>query len=501
MAEPDSIESLLTGTSRAVLAAQRRLDTELSPHYSSHSTIAGRPLEYAIPRVAVETEFALEQRQTGRLLWVFPGRGRSDVLTHCLRFRLTAVPERPSAPVATADTPLSSACLWEPHMLVSGDEERRISLRVAAALEAGTFRPMLPGSSTIAPQLARREAGRIRAALTARDPERGMVAFRLDDPPGVMLVIRVTEKGVHDGVFVVDEVADSPVLVYSLEEDGAHGVRYKPLHDFVRTVRNWQSGLPARRRPVAPGDLNQLGLVGLEEFAAALESGYSATLKFLAEDAPATSSFYALSDVEADLNFAVHFDEQNALHMEIERRLDPAGDESATQASVVSCRVGLRAHCRDGVPVLDLDLAQPEFIVSGAGRAGLLEKMQDAAVDIAAVLGSGGALPPARYESLFRNPALAKEAVIFLAYQGKKPREEFLVIWPGAFEGRGRDIVFTCKLTNGKIGEVRSLMRLDQPLGDVQLGIDGDGDLARDQYTPFHNAFHAVRIWRARLPS
>lgn len=501
MAGPDSVESLLIETSRAVLAAQRRLDTELSPYYAARCELAHRSLTYAIPHVSVETEFALEQRETGRLLWAFPRGGRSEVLTHALRFRLTAVPERPMSPVAVAATPLSSTYLTEPHMLVSGEEERRVSLRIADALSAGAFRAMLPKAATITPEAARREAARIRTALTASDPERGMVAFCLDDPPDVMLVIRVTEKGVHDGVFVVDELTDAPVRVYSMEDDGTRGIRYGPLHDFVRTVRNWQAGLPARRRPVSRGDLDRLGLVGLEEFAAALETGYTAALSFLADAPPSSSSFYALSDLEADLNFAVHFDQQNALQMDIGRRLDPTGAASQGDASVVSCGVSLRAHCRHGTPALDLDLAAPEFIVSGAGRDALLKKIEEAAGDIASVLGSGGALPADRYASLLRDRGLSRSAVLFLAYEGKKPRQEFLVVWPGTFEGNNREVVFTCRLSHEKIADVRALMRLDQPIGQVELDIGEDGgDLVEDQYTPFHNAFHAVRIWRARMP-
>ena len=79
------------------------------------------------------------------------------------------------------------------------------------------------------------------------------------------------------------------------------------------------------------------------------------------------------------------------------------------------------------------------------------------------------------------------------------PYLAFLVFWPAMWEGRARDFVFTCRMRDEKIRVLDVIMRLDEAVRDVS--IQAPSGLSKKQYKPFHNFFHAVRIWRMRTVS
>jgi hypothetical protein len=100
-----------------------------------------------------------------------------------------------------------------------------------------------------------------------------------------------------------------------------------------------------------------------------------------------------------------------------------------------------------------------------------------------------------------------REVVVFLSYKGNVPQEEFLAIWPGRYQGKSLDFVFTCKRDSTGLDSERihPVLRLDQDLADIGLstapGSADEESLDKKEYRAFHNFFHAVRIWRGRRAS
>lgn len=513
----EQLRHLFKQTAQAVVATQEKLDGHLSAALSS----GGQPNplfpSYSIPRTEMDFQFGLEvlAEKGIFLIPIFRKAGeRLERHGHRLKFSLIAVSEVPPAPrsglTVTTETSIPIR-LIQPHFLISSGEQDALCLRLADALDGESWEFAFPEKGDEPTQkMVEKEAGRIRKALQPDNPELGMVVFKLDTTPPSYLIVRVTDKSKKDGLFVFTPESEKEALIYSFEDDEVDNIRYRALHEFALTVRHWLAGAPPAQTPFPlPMPTGQggatlgLGLIALGAFTQVVAEGYLSGLQFLSQqNTPANAakllpSYYSLTGVEAELSYSVYYDDdEQRLKFSFGPRKRPDGEDADDETSVIESRASIRAYRSDDAPRVDVELVMPEFALAGSARQVVLDAVKESADQIASVFDEER---PGSYLSFLKGDAYRRGVVILLSYKGKVPQQKFLLVWPGLYRGQSRDFVFFCEMKDGKISKdsVEVVLKLEQELeaAGVAQGVEIDGD----QYQPFHNVFHAVRIWRSRV--
>ena len=499
--EPYDLVSLFTQAAQSVMAAQTRLDRELTPESNLRAPLPGLALSYSIPRVVVALEFGFQEDTQKKLLMIPLGKMRSQSHHHQLRFSLLAVPEAPP-PLLESGQPHFS--LLEPHFLLPQDEEAalwRLAQRVLRNTNNWDF-IAADGTPQNATQVSDKLRRQVQQEVSAWGKEldkdfatRKLVTFKLDSAPTKFLLVRLTDKSKNDGLFVMQPAPVPVVSIYSFEDDDRPEINYHPLHSFAVTIRNWLRGTTPIRRDyednLPPEFASLAPLVG------ELQTGVAAALALLSSPTVPASSRYDLTEATLEISYSVRFG--NETRMSFVERAAPDGSQ---QLGLVESAVLLRAKQRDNRLQIEADLAAPEFALSGLARQTFLAHVERSVALIAKEFGSG-------YEEFLTNPMYQCDVVVLLSYKGEQPKEEFLVIWPGRLGDQSRDFVFTCKREGDRLGKIRTIMRLEDTLAETLVntpvraeataGSELESQLENEQYQAFHNFFHAVSIWRQRM--
>lgn len=520
------LREFFTQAAHAVVSTQEQLESRpLSSPPAPADVSAEMQPAYVIPRTEVGLSFGLDVRNAKRVIIPFLRKndGRLQRHGHELKFSLVAVPAPPAPLPAQPDiqpapTNIPTTLIY-PHFLLPSPEQDDLCARLAKAMLAGKWDFAYPerGPKPSQKQVSK-EANKIRETLESNDdPERGMIVLRLDAATPTYLIVRVTDKSEKDGLFVFCPEQTTEALIYSFEGDGIENIRYRALHELSLTIRHWLAGAPPLRlpfkdlrAPFAPANSgsensgSELGLAALGEFTQALTEGYVSGLRYLSwQDTPANAEklfppYFDLTGVRAELTYSVYFDEEERrLRFSFGGRKRPDGADVDDEVSVIESRVAIRAYrADDNLPRVDVELVAPEFALSGGARELVLSAAVRSAESIARQFEAGDA---SLYLQFLESDSHQREVVILLSYKGKVPQRKFLFVWPGIYQGRPRDFVFTCELQEGEIKEdsVRRVMSLEQELDPVggTIGVE----ITNEQYQPFHNVFHAVRLWRSRI--
>ena len=424
---------------------------------------------------------------------------------HTLTFSLVAVPDRPNPPVSDENIQIQG---FQPPFLVPPQVQDDIARQVAQALRNKAYDFAFPAHGVPPNQdKVNAEAKEIDDAITPDNPERGNVVLSLDAVTPAYLLIRVTDKSKKDGIFVYQSNSPVPVTIYSFDNDGLDNIRYAALHQFILTLRRWHAGgaqpVPIGNVLTSKEDPSELGLVALTEFAKNVYEGYVDTLKFLSEQRDdeqvreGLPSFYDVDDVRGELSYSVFYDEAaQRLRFSFGPRKRPDGESVSDEISVVESKAFVHAFRRDDIPQVETRLMAPEFALTDQARKTVIEAMVSAADAIAMEFED---LDRETYVKFIKDPAFQSEVVILLSYEGKVPKPSFLVVWPGVFQNKARDFVFTCKMKDSKIEDIGPIMGLAKDIDLDPIGGTQGVEIDNDQYESFHNAFHAVRIWRSRV--
>lgn len=495
--EPYDLPRLFRQAAESVVAAQTKLDRVLTPEAVLRTPFPASALEYSIPRVGVRLTFGFRQDSQNKFLMIPLGKSKSEMHHHELRFSLVAVPEAPPV-LQIANRPHFS--LLEPHFLLPQREEELLC-REAQRIIQNTNRWSLIAANGMKVQTTdemrgnvQKEAIAIAEELTKSFSERKLVVFKLDTAATEYLIVRLTDKSKNDGLFVLHPAPVSTVDLYSFEDDHRKDINYHPLHSMAATIRNWLRGATPIRREYA--DTAPPEFASLEPMLQALQTGYVSALDFLSNPSVLPSARYDVADVVLDMSYSVRFGEDaRDARMDFVERAAPDGSQ---QLGLVESHVRIRVERQQQQLNIEVDLAAPEFALAGAARQEFLKHAENGMARITEVFG-------ASYKEFLQDPTYQQDVVVLLSYKGNQPKEEFLVIWPGQWEGRSRDFVFTCKRAGDEIEHVKEIMRLEDTLDRMTIGIAVatgnalEAQLADEQYQAFHNFFHAVSIWRQRM--
>ena len=511
MSEPtpqiEQIRTLCVETARAVVAAQKNLDKNLTPAVTTGEQ--GQTIEplFAIPQANLALSFGLDIVNGRRsLIPFFTSRNTTrERHGHTVTFSFVGVPEPPKPPVTGDRIELQA---FQPAFFVPTQIQNDLSRQLAENLRKGAWEFAFPAQGEPPSQeKVNKEADKIIEALTPENPERGMVVFSFDSVRPAYLLIRVTDKSKKDGIFVLAPDRPTPVRIYSFDDDGVNNIRYAALHQFILTLRQWLTSgaqpVPVDEPLRAEGDTSTLGLQALTDFAENVYRGYVDALNFLSEQRDEAQvrdslpSFYDIDDVKGDLTYSVFFDEDTQrLKFSFGSRMRPDGTAVSDEISVVESKAFVRVFRVDNRPQVETRVIAPEFALTDKARQIVLDAMIAAADRIANAFED---LDPEIYLEFINAPSFQAGVVILLSYKGKIPKTEFLVAWPGALQQKPRDFVFKTKMDEGKITKVEPILGLAQ---DIELDPEGHAEgveITGDQYEPFHNAFHAVRMWRSRV--
>jgi hypothetical protein len=322
-------------------------------------------------------------------------------------------------------------------------------------------------------------------------------------------------------VFVLTPGAQPEVVIYSIDGDDTKEIRYEPLHHFTYTIRRWLQGdLPSSSEEQPEGFDLQYGLQYLQPFAQNMRLGYVNALKYLSEaEAPAAAPngnasavYYDLANVSAKLTYSLEYNAkaEKAVKFKFDSSAtaDAAGLAAASDEDdieLIGSRVLIKAERVRDVPRLEIELNTPEFALSGASLKKFLDIASRSVESIVEAFDNDE-----RYAGFIEGETYRSGVVALLSYRGSL-KEEFLVIWPGENQGVSRDFSFTCKLAEKTIDgskvtvfdDIEVVMRVSENLAAVRIGTDAESapgtDMSGKQYRVFHNFFHAVRIWRARI--
>lgn len=502
----EQIRELCRETARAVVAAQENLDENMTAAVLAREEPQTNEPLYSIPQANLGLRFGMDIVNGQRSLIPFLS---SDSTTrqrhsHSVAFTFTSVPKAPPRPLDVDEVEIQA---FQPPFLVSRQVQDDICRQTVKAMHDKLWEFAFPahGGPPTQPQVDA-EAEKIIDAIEHEDPERGMVVFNLDAVTPAFLLIRVTDKSKKDGIFVFESSRPSPVTIYSFDGDHVDNIRYAALHQFILTLRQWltSGAQPVPAETVAiPQDASELGLSVLDEFATSVYRGYLDSLRFLSEQRDderilaGLPSFYDIEDVTGDLTYSVFFDKDaKRLKFSFGERKRPDGEVETDPVSLVESKALIRVFRRNDIPQVETRLIAPEFALTDQGRKKVLEAMIGAATEIVKKFDD---LDPEIYLGFIRDPAFQAGVVILLSYEGTTPKPDFLVVWPGALQNKPRDFVFRCKLENGEITNIKKIMGLAQDLELDPVGVAEGVEITREQYKPFHNAFHAVRMWRSRV--
>lgn len=546
--QPDftyDVRALFRRTAEAVVATQQQLDRSLGREHLLASGNERQRMLFSVPRASVNLRFGVTEITGGG--WKPLPWKRTPSLqqmhTHELEFTVDAVPELPTAFTNDANRSLVPLRMRIPYFMLSTEAETEIIARLLTALNPdnpswasrvvndkppGGMKDLtkLIGKDAPEPEDATGEIGAIRKALGDPSSERGMVYFRLDLKPVSYLVARVVGKDANDSLFVLTPGATPEVLIYSLDGDEVHGINYHPLHQLLETIRLCQQGLlePITTNDLNPGTVSGLqaaginGLQPLLPFAEDIRSGYLNGLQYLSD--PATESsmqipgaqltpslYYDITSATASLNYSLRYTDEGdnsrpLFDFEMRRTIDDKtlNDQAdGTETKLIESRALIRISREDDYSRMEVELETPEFVLSGTARERLIKLAVNSINEIEKAVPVDASL----YRSFIEDQGYQAGVIALLSYRGDEPQEKFLIVWPGTHSGASRDFAFTCALSKdrAKLADVKFLMTVDQDLDNVALVKDGDlgGQASGEQYRPFHNFFHAVRIWRARM--
>jgi hypothetical protein len=518
-----ALKGLLRGTARAARETQKWLDGEAARDYWGRCHAYGHQAFFSIPAVSSKIEFGLVQKAKKKFFFITRGR-TAERHRHVLRFTLLAVPEPPPPPAA------AQLSLIQPAFLAGPDEERRIIQLLEHGLENDKWDfafPLSFGNQAKKPQKLKNLRNKVRSKEEdriekARDGGNKnadrLLVFRLAEPGSTYLVVRLAEDVEKDGLFEVSPEEAKPVMIYSCVGYKVKQVRYDVLHRLALGVRRWLAGGVGSRVEYPVGAERDFGVQGLEVFVPALRQGYVDALRYLAGGgkqpgkasqpggvAPFPCGF-DMPLVEAELTYSAQRGKAAKAEHSFDSRPD-GGDAEKRQERLLGSRVLLRARRVENVPRVEVELVAPEFVLSGAAQARLVRAAVKKAQKIARKFGRKAAPD---YLSFLLSPTYQSRVLAFLSYEGggdPVPKQEFLIIWPGAYRGQERDFVFTCKGNNkpGKDFELKDfkpILKLDQVLTKISLNASAESGpvgLSKEQYKAFHNFFNAVWLSRVRV--
>lgn len=523
MTNPFEIKTLMHDAAVAVVTNQQLLDQELGLSYLASCQSSDHQTLFSVPRTKVQLRFGVIEKESGgwRLVpfrWLFNSKREiiARMHTHELAFCVDAGPVPP--PKIENPDPRSPIPLFlsRPYFLLSFAEEDQIKDQLIAALDQNNWTSAIPGGGDIREQV-KKERKDFVEAYGHDDKERGPIFFRLDSTPVSYLIVRVVGKDANDSIFVLTPNATPAVVIYSLDGDEKKQLKYQPLHRLLFTIRRWQSGtLPAQvsneLQESGSGLTQPQGAFGaLVPFASDIRDGYAAGLQYLAESSSTMRSsaeqlspttYYDLTNVEAALTYSVSFQEEGESAKPFDFSLQRTwGDDetvgpkptTADDATLIESHVYIRAFHEANKPRVEIELKTPEFVLSNGARDAFIKLVliDENKEKIVSVFEDG--IP---YGSFLENVEFQRRVVTVLSYRGEETKHKFLVIWPGLFNGQTRDFAFTCALDKkdvNQLKDVKRVLRVDQDLESVEFEVTGD------QYRPFHNFFHAVRMWRVRM--
>lgn len=508
------LKSLFLQTAKAVVVTQEKLEQQLVQ--TSNPSKVPQP-SYSIPRTGLEFNFGLDLSAAGKVIIPFfkSDKGRLERHGHKLSFSVIAVPEPPPAPDSSSALPSDGIPIRvvQPHFLVTPREQDELCRQLAAAMTGGKWDFAFPEHGEKPDQtMVNKEAARVLQALTPDNPQRGMVVLKLDTAVPSYLIVRVTDKSKKDGLFVLTTEPEPVAMIYSFENDDVDNIRYAALHEMARTIRHWLAGTPPvlLAQPLSTqtpdgGSIAALGLVALDEFTRNLRDGYVASLRYLSEHNPPANSakslpsYYDVTDVAAKLSYSVYYDDEaKRLRFSFGTFKAPDGTETDDEISVIESRVSIRAYRSNDAPQIEINLEAPEFALTGEARQIVVDAIseKESAVNIARAFNEDD---PDVYLQFLENEIYERGALVLLSYKGEVPKQKFLVVWPALYKGQPRDFVFICELKNGKVSEdsIEPVMHLEQDLDPEGFGIGVE--ITGTQYQPFHNVFHAIRMWSSRV--
>lgn len=528
------LEELFKAIAHAVVTTQQKLDGGLSLDYLAGCALSEHRMIFTIPRTSVQLRFGVVEKSSGgwRLVPWKKNLNREQMHTHELEFFVDAVTDPPpglTAPEAGGSpVPLYMST---PYFMLTPVEEKEIADRLLADLNPNTrsWISTIPGPVKNIEALVLSELAAFEHALGDNNSEVGPVFFRYESTPASYLAVRVVRRvfgsDANDSVFVVTPGASPEVVIHSLEGDSVKSIRYPPLHHLLQTIRRWQDGtLLPTRTPInslqgePEVDQSDNGLASLLPFAADLRAGYADGLTYLStaesfmEVAGAQvnpSVYYDLTGVRAALTYSLGFKTQGSLPTPqfdfVNRRtLDDhplPTDDDPSETKLIESRALIRAFRGVAAPQVEIELEAPEFVLSGAARKRFLTLAVNSGDEIEKAFDPEDLL----YRDFIETESYHQGVIALLSYRGD-PKEEFLAIWPGAYLDQSRDFAFTCAVNNSdrsRLTNVKAVMRVKDDLDSVTF-INADSDNENDeatgeQYRAFHNFFHAVRIWRARM--
>jgi hypothetical protein len=502
----------------AVAEAQQQLDGATGLAYLSACEVGHHLRLYSIPRTTLKLRFGLKIDKQEKWLMLIPkGETQRELHTHSLSFAVDAVPEPPAAlsnESLEGDSSPLSFYLNEPYFLLSPEQEATLIEQLFTALvfeQPEKWQSFLP--QPLNQDQFHSEVNKIKTALDQPDAETGMVFFRLGTRPTSYLIVRVTDKSKHDSLFVLTPEKLPLLKIYSIEGDGTNKINYGPLHLLALTIRRWVKGEAASTATIYPENVPlRYGLQYLQPFAVSLRQGYLNGLRYLSTQTSRKGwpVWYDFTNVNAKVSYSVQYEDSGdpqastepQFNFDVRTTVDNQPFDQDEQYKLIESRVLIRIRRTEGFPRVELDLAAPEFALSGDARENFLELAKESAQEIGEKFGKDDDETRQMYEDFIKNPVYRLGVVVLLSYRGKMPKEEFLVVWPGEYSSRARDFVFTCQRKDNKL-EIDPVMRLEDDVKDVQLsapeGSTPETPLSGEQYQAFHNFFHAVRIWRARL--
>jgi hypothetical protein len=526
------VRGLFRATAEATVTAQKELDGALAASYCLSCETDSQRMLYTIPRTSVQFRFGVVEESGGgwRLIPWKQTLKREQMHVHELKFYVDAMTEAPPK-VSSANGATVSFHTKSPYFMLTPAQEEDLAKQLLAALDPATrsWVSAIPGTVKDLEKLVLREFKDLRTALGKNESEKGPVFFRLESSPQSYLVVRVVGKDANDSIFVVTPEASPQVVIHSLDGDEVKSVSYQPLHHLLHTIRRSQEGALA---PVLTDDVPSVvaseaeavqtgtGLRGLVPFAEDIRAGYASGLAYLAEskaesfwqveNAQLTPSvFYDFTGVQARLTYSLGYRQEGeqqrpSLDFGIRRTSfdDPlkAGEEP-DEVRLIESSALIRATRDAFGPRTEVELKAPEFVLSGAARDRLLKLTLDSDADADSKIQKAFRPNGKLYSGFIKNEDYQRRVVALLSYRGSPPKEEFLIVWPGDFVGKSRDFAFTCGLNDSRtrLDDVKRVFGVEDDLTDVQLTNNNDEAAATgEQYRPFHNFFHAVRIWRAR---
>jgi hypothetical protein len=509
----------MRNTAEAVVTNQQLLDQQLGASYLSSCQSDNQRTFFSIPRAQVQLRFGVvETSNTSWRLVPFKwlsnpaANVREKMHTHEFAFCVDASPTPPVRIEGPNEEPIP-LYLSRPYFMLSFAEEKEIADLLLAALseENPSWTSTIPANNAD----IRRERKDFEDAFNDDGNEKGPIFFRYSTSPVSYLIVRVVDSSANDSIFVLRPEAVPKVTIYSLKGDSTSKLRYEPLHRLLHTIRRWQSG---NLLPQVSNDLEkastgenpaQNALSGLLRFAVDIRDGYAAGLKYLAETTSNSAmsigpeqltptTYYDLTQVQASLTYSISYKEGERLPFDFSLQRTWGNNETVTDdaaandARLIESHVYIRAFHEAAKPKVEIELRTPEFVLSDAARDAFIKLALSSRYMIASAFDQSSV----SYLNFIENETFQRGAVAVLSYRGDEAKHKFLVIWPGLFNGETRDFAFTCSLDKDdldQLKDVKRVLRVDQDLASVEFEVTGD------QYRPFHNFFHAVRMWRVRI--